>query len=830
MPNVEVSLVKEAASGRWPEILSRLAGVDQSILDGRHHPCPKCGGTDRFRAFDDGTGGALCNQCFATKNGDGFAVLQWLTGDDFGQSLQRVADYVGVRSTNGKGRGAKANPEEHLQFSDLDITLTSMWAAKKAPIQPSAVFEFGGLQARYRHQFDTVAIPIWGPNGTEKAVGWVLYNLNGQTLPKYGKKGQPPEYIKVKIAFGSQTGIVCSAFRLNDLDRITTIVKCEGVTDALALAAIVPPDHLVISNSNGAEQRPLKWITKLAKGKRVIVVHDCDRPGQDGATYVGEPDGRQRKGWCPEFLEAGATEVINLVLPYPIAPNHGPDVRDWLNEPHTWKDFEELAGQADPFTADSAGSVSEVVEAWDDPHRLARVNMHRYQAMHGGHLRYWRDEWYQWKRTRYRKIGRAELRAKVHKSLKLIFDDHFRETQDERTEQKPVKKITRTIVNDVISATEAESIVSDHVELGTWLDQDIRERRRYLALQNGLLDVEALLDGKNDVMLEHSHKWFSATCLPYRFDVSATCPRWYSFLERNLEGDEERMKLVQEWAGYLLFPETGQQRFLIMEGEGANGKSVYCSAIEAMLGEDNCTHVPLEVFGDRFSRTQTLGKLACIASDVGEIDKIAEGYVKSFTSGEKMFFDRKGIAGLDAYPTARLMLACNNRPRFSDRSGGIWRRVMILPWNIQIPEGERVQNMDKPWWWEQSGELPGILNWALHGWLRLRKQGVFTVSKIAEDAVDDYQREANPAREFLVEHYQTNADGGTELCAEVYDRYQKWCRNNGYRPLASRTFGKEVRRVFRRMKRVRLSLGAARAWAYGGIRKITEGNEDEFDA
>jgi putative DNA primase/helicase len=60
----------------------------------------------------------------------------------------------------------------------------------------------------------------------------------------------------------------------------------------------------------------------------------------------------------------------------------------------------------------------------------------------------------------------------------------------------------------------------------------------------------------------------------------------------------------------MLLPDTGQQSFLVLEGEGANGKSVYMAGLEAMLGEDNCSHVPLELFGDRFSRTQTLGKLA----------------------------------------------------------------------------------------------------------------------------------------------------------------------------------------------------------------------------
>ena len=92
--------------------------------------------------------------------------------------------------------------------------------------------------------------------------------------------------------------------------------------------------------------------------------------------------------------------------------------------------------------------------------------------------------------------------------------------------------------------------------------------------------------------------------------------------------------------------------------------------LTALLGEHNVAHVPLELFGQRFQLTMTLGKLANIAAEVGDLDKAAEGVLKAFTAGDRMDFDRKGIPGIEAYPTARLVLATNNRPRFSDRSSG----------------------------------------------------------------------------------------------------------------------------------------------------------------
>ena len=54
--------VKNAANGKWPEILSN-AGIPFAQLKNHHGPCPGCGGQDRFR-FDNlnGDGTFICSQ------------------------------------------------------------------------------------------------------------------------------------------------------------------------------------------------------------------------------------------------------------------------------------------------------------------------------------------------------------------------------------------------------------------------------------------------------------------------------------------------------------------------------------------------------------------------------------------------------------------------------------------------------------------------------------------------------------------------------------------------------------------------------------------------
>ena len=84
--------VRAAAHGRWPEILV-LLGVPRDLLDGRHHPCPFCGGRDRFRFTNhNGDGLWICGGCGEGRAQDGFAfVMHWNAEPRFHEALRAVA-------------------------------------------------------------------------------------------------------------------------------------------------------------------------------------------------------------------------------------------------------------------------------------------------------------------------------------------------------------------------------------------------------------------------------------------------------------------------------------------------------------------------------------------------------------------------------------------------------------------------------------------------------------------------------------------------------------------------------------------------------------------
>src|SRR4051812_8573604 len=79
--------LRDRARGRWRGILPQL-GVPETFLNGKHQPCPICGGTDRAR-FDDkeGRGTWICSRCGA---GDGVSLVMALNGWDFRFAAERI--------------------------------------------------------------------------------------------------------------------------------------------------------------------------------------------------------------------------------------------------------------------------------------------------------------------------------------------------------------------------------------------------------------------------------------------------------------------------------------------------------------------------------------------------------------------------------------------------------------------------------------------------------------------------------------------------------------------------------------------------------------------
>lgn len=447
-------------------------------------------------------------------------------------------------------------------------------------------------------------------------------------------------------------------------------------------------------------------------------------------------------------------------------------------------------------------------------------------------LRWYQQQWLAWDGAKYVALSEDFVSAAVWEILDREFEAEFEERMKGRLDpDKPAPKkltVSRSRVAETLAAVRSKVFIPDQVPMPCWLDGPYKDHdpRDFVALANGILWLPTVDADEPPKIIRHNPLWFSSSCLAAVYNPFAQSKRLTDFLASSVR-DDDKIAMLQEWFGYCITNDTSYQKFMLMVGEGANGKSVVCAMLTALLGGDNVSHVPLESFGSTFGLVGTLGKLANIAAEIGDLDRVAEGHLKAFTAGDRMEFNRKHKSSVYAVPTARLMLSTNNRPRFADRSNGIWRRLLLLNMNHKVPERDRIPGMDQASFWRS--ESAAILNWALQGLADLRRYKRFTIPAESVEALEDYKQESNPVREFLTENYRytgNSHDWAPTSC--MYDLYKKWAEAGGYSPVNVRNFGKEIPRLWPESERVQRGGREERFWAYTKILRVSSAVQ-EFD-
>jgi P4 family phage/plasmid primase-like protien len=435
----------------------------------------------------------------------------------------------------------------------------------------------------------------------------------------------------------------------------------------------------------------------------------------------------------------------------------------------------------------------------DEPPSKKLVSQARYK------LSSWREDFYQWTAGRWARVSDSEIDLRIVKHLQ-----EHNSSYGVNMRQEPEVPISRNRIANIRLCLAARVLRPETRPLNVW-DNIEQDAIITLSMKNGLLVLRR--DSQTE-LVPHTPDYFSFVQLPYDYDPKAQCPLWLTFLDDVMLKRADFVLLLQQWCGYLLRPDLRQQKFLLCVGEGANGKGVFFEVVQAVVGVENCSQVPIARFNNPFALIATLGKMVNLTHESsGLIEEEAETILKSFTSGDRMTFERKFRDAIFDVPTAKVMVATNDLPRFNDRSQAIWRRILLVPFDKVIPPEQQIETLaDK-----LKKESPGILNWALEGLRKLNEASRFTIPESSKMLLEQHRQDVNPARAFLLENYEATSNGEYTPCEDVYRTYRSWCDNKGYRALSDRQFGKEVRRVFTDVERNRIGGRDARIWVYDGL-------------
>ena len=361
-----------------------------------------------------------------------------------------------------------------------------------------------------------------------------------------------------------------------------------------------------------------------------------------------------------------------------------------------------------------------------------------------------------------------------------------------------------------------------------WL-KDSADPTKIIAFKNGLLDWSVYPYKFH----EPSPDFYTINYLPFEWYCEVGSELLASYLRESLDKNIEMHDLLMMFAGYTLGFRDGKKKFMILKGEADTGKSIYADILTHLLGGHNISTVPLVNFVDPHLMWESYGKMLNI-SDENEAmlkSKGVELVLKHYTGGTLYQFKKMYHVPFSAYPTAKILIATNHLPRFTDTSEGIWTRMLLAPFDRVFVEGK---DMDKTLGPRLlATEMPAVLTWALQGARMLEENKCeFIMPKRSEEAISQYRHKVLPELEFYQENFEECDvfDGTLALSCLVFrNAYERWCKRLGIKAKSMRNLTETMVKIFPKYLRKQKRMGDKRPYYYFGIKMSVDsefhGNE-----
>ena len=308
-----------------------------------------------------------------------------------------------------------------------------------------------------------------------------------------------------------------------------------------------------------------------------------------------------------------------------------------------------------------------------------------------------------------------------------------------------------------------------------------------LNLANGTLDLRT---GK---LREHRRDDLISKIVPVAYDEDAEYELWDAFLWRVTGQSEEFYAYLRRLLGYLLTGSTAEQVLHFLHGIGANGKSVFCEVLRKLLGDYAIVLSPDVLMLKRHGGipndiARLRGTRMAAMNETTQGSRFDEAKLKDLTGGDTLtarFLHREFF---DFEPTHKLLIRGNHKPAISGTDEGIWRRLRLVPFVVQIPPEEQDRQLIE----KLSNELPGILNWAVQGCLEWQRDGL-RPPRCVIAAVEQYRTESDTLGRFIADNCEVHKLAQVKSSA-FYERYQQFAERSGERWIASKDLPAEMAR------------------------------------
>lgn len=308
-------------------------------------------------------------------------------------------------------------------------------------------------------------------------------------------------------------------------------------------------------------------------------------------------------------------------------------------------------------------------------------------------------------------------------------------------------------------------------------------------VRNGIIDL------RTKDFLPHDRKYGITKISNVDYDKNAQCPNWLNFLDSIFCGDKELQEYMQRLIGYSMTGDISEQGIYFLVGGGSNGKSTFINTIKDLLGEYGKqakadTFIKKKESGANNDIARLVGARFVSAIESEENEKLAESLVKQITGGEPVLARFLKKEFFEFIPEFKVFFTTNHKPLIGGSDEGIWRRVKLIPFKLNLPAHKR----DKKLVEKLSLEMSGILNWAIEGCLKWQQSGL-KEPKIVAEATGQYKDEMDILAPFISERCFVDQDD-IEIkitVQDLYKSYSDYAYDSGDVSLKnSRTFGRTL--------------------------------------
>ena len=251
---------------------------------------------------------------------------------------------------------------------------------------------------------------------------------------------------------------------------------------------------------------------------------------------------------------------------------------------------------------------------------------------------------------------------------------------------------------------------------------------------------------------------------------------WLDCLDLIFQGDQSLIDYVQMICGLAAIGKVYVEALIIAYGDGRNGKSTFWNVVSRVMGlySGNISADTLTVGCRRNIKPEMAeikGKRLLIAAEMQEGSRLNDSTVKQLCSTDDVFAEKKYKDPFSFKPCHTLVLYTNHLPRVSASDDGIWRRLIVIPFNAKITGKSDIKNYGE-YLFDKAGE--SILAWIIEGARKVIELDYqIPVPECVQKAIDEYRNQNDWFGHFLADKCEVE-DSYKESSSALYQAYRSY--------------------------------------------------------